>query len=390
MNATWHAGMIRRMGLGSVAALALFAHGARAQGGAAAGPLPSKYIIVKDSASGEMTLVLQMTRIDSLIKRRSALPMGTAEFVAVDSALQVALRSLPRPTQFTSEGGRMQIELAAPRVALRISSMDLIPQGWLGFTAALAVNRNWYDALGQYVEYFEYPTIVEVESNSPASRAGVRVGDLLLAYNGLDVRRQAINLTRLLEPGREVTVRVRRDGDAKEYEVRVEKAPPALAAERRAASAEFMATTAPGMEQRRIVELHAATAASGVRSPTPSAVRAPGAPVGAMVARTMPAMLPPNGMLGAAMMDVNPGVAKALRGMDGKRGVLVMTVPENTPAYRIGLRDGDVILRVESVEVWNTAVLRSRLREAEQASDKVKLSILRDGKTREISYAPPR
>jgi S1-C subfamily serine protease len=372
-----------------VAAIALFAQDVRAQGGAAA-PRPQKYIIIRDTVGGDMT-VPQMMRIDSLIKRRNALPMGTPGFVAADSALQVALQSLPRRTEFSSEAGRVQIELAAPRVALKTSPMDLIPQGWLGFTAALAVNRTWLDQLGQYVEYFEYPTIVEIESNSPASRSGVRVGDLLLAYNGLDVRRQAINLTQLLEPGREVSVRVRRDGDAREYEVRVEKAPPSLAADRRAAVAELMATTmAADVDQRRIVELRAATAASGGKAPTPTAVRAQGAPVAAMVTRTMPAMLPPNGMLGAAMTDVNPGLAKSLRGMDGKRGVLVMTVPENTPAYRLGLRDGDVILRVESVEVWNTAVLRSRLREAEQRSDKVKLSILRDGKTREISYAPPR
>ena len=389
MNAMRNAGMIRLIGWGSVAALALFARGARAQSGAAAGPLPGKVIIMRDTVGGDRTVLLMTPRIDSLVKRRNTLAMGSPEFIAVDSALNEAIAALPRTTGFPNGATRFQIELSAPRAALKASPMDLIPQGWLGFTAALAVNRFWYDALGQYVEYFEYPTIVEIESNSPASRAGVRVGDLLLAYNGLDVRRQAINLTQLLVPGREVSVRVRREGESKEYEVRVEKAPPALAAERRAAVAQLMATTmATNVDQRRIVELHAATAVSGTRPGTPTAVRTPGVPVGTMVARSTPAM--PSGMLGAAMSDVSPGLAKSLRGMDGQRGVLVMTVPENTPAYRIGLRDGDVILRVESVEVWNTAVLRMRLREAEQASDKVKLSILRDGKTREISYAPPR
>jgi hypothetical protein len=41
--------------------------------------------------------------------------------------------------------------------------------------------------------------------------------------------------------------------------------------------------------------------------------------------------------------------------------------------------------------VWNTVVLSGRLREAEQGTpEKIKLTILRDGKTREISFAPPR
>jgi hypothetical protein len=394
MNATRNAGVIRLMGFGSVAALALFAHGARAQGGgAAAGPLPTRYIIVKDSIGGDRTLVLQVSRIDSLMKRRNALPMGTPEFVAVDSALQVALQSLPRSTGVATAGGKFQIEFTAPRVALRGSLLDVIPQGWLGFTAALAVNRDWYGPQGQYVEYFEYPTIVDVEGNSPASRAGVRVGDLVLAYDGRDVRSQPINLTRMLEPGREITVRVRRDGESKEFDVKVEKAPASLAVERRAAATEFMASLPPmGMDERRIVELNAATAVRRTMPGTPVAVGPQGAPTAmAGTLRAVPAMAPSSAMLGAAMTEVTEDHAGALVGMKGKRGVLVTIVPEGSPAYRTGLRSLDVILRVGSFDVTNPAMLRARLREAEQdGSDKVKLTVLRAGKTREITYAPPR
>ncbi len=390
-----YARMFRFMGWSLLAVPSLLARDAQAQGTVATGPVTSKYIFMKDTLGGDRTVFLQITpQLDSLIKRLNSLPVGSAEFFAVDSAIQVTIRSLPWPQdlQAGAGGGQMRISVSAPRAALRTWPMDVIPQGWLGFTA-LAVNRSWPSPAGNYLQYFEYPTIVAVENNSPASKAGIRVGDSLLAYNGLDVRSQPINMTQLLEPGREVAVRVRREGEFRDYEIRVEKAPPGLAEERRAEVARQMASTPrANIEENLIVERTAAA----VRGTMPATAqgRAPTASAGTatLIARAAPSIMPtPSGVLGAAMTDVNADLAGSLVGMKGKRGVLVTTVHEGSPAYRTGLRSGDVILRVGSSDVATTNMLRVLLREAEQdRADRVKLTVLRGGKTREITYAPPR
>jgi hypothetical protein len=400
MNATRNAGMLRLMGSGSLAAFALLAQGALtfaplsagAQGGAAAGAGPTKVMVTKDTIRGDRMMIYRLTtpKIDSLIRRLNDLPLGSAEFFAVDSAIQAAVRSIPRPAEFASSPDKIRIEFSTPRAVLRASPMDVIPQGWLGFTA-LAVNRTWYSPVGSYLQYFEYPTIVAIEANSPASRAGVRVGDSLVAYNGLDVQRQALNMTQLLEPGREVSVRLRREGESREFQLTVEKAPLNLIVERRAAAAEQMASTA-SMEERRIVETQVAAVTRAVGPTRPARAPMAGTMVGATTARATPKMVPAqSGVLGAAMIEVDAGLASAVRGMDGRRGVFVTVVPEGSPADRAGIRVGDVILRVESSDVSNTAQLGLRLyREEANGAEKIKLTILRAGKTRDITYVPPR
>jgi S1-C subfamily serine protease len=278
-------------------------------------------------------------------------------------------------------GARFEISVTTPRAAMR-TKVDLIPRGTLGFTAD-GFNRRFYSAAGDHLQYFEYPTVVAIESNSPAARAGVRSGDLVVAYDGLDVKSNWINMTQLLTPGRELTVKLRREGDTRDVVMSVEKAPERLMAERRAHAA---------MEERRVVEVQAM---AGGRAPTPAAIaRTPVAAggvgggyreVSGVAAATMaPSM---NGVLGAAMTEVDADLAKVVRGMDGKRGVLVTRVPTGSLADRTGLRGGDVILRVDGSDVATVSQFRVRIMLAEQSDqEKVKLTILRDEKTQEITY----
>jgi S1-C subfamily serine protease len=378
MIATHTAGTFRLMTTGTVAALTLIAQGAHAQG-AVGGAQPARVMIAatKDTAGRVNQRVVLITPvIDSLVKRLNGLPIGSAEFAATNAALQAAFRDMPLPP-----GGTYEISVTAPRSAVR-TPVDVVPRGTLGFTAD-GFNRRFYSSTGDYLQYFEYPTVVAIEANSPASRAGVRAGDLVVAYNGDDVRANWINMTQLLTPGRDITVKLRRDGDMRDVLMTVEKAPERLMADRRASVA---------MEDKRVVEVQA-MAASRARTPpsviarTPVAVGAAGGSYGEVRAATATMAPAMNGVLGAAMTDVDADLARVVRGMEGKRGVLVTRVPTGSLADRTGLRGGDVILRVDASDVATVAQFRVRMMLAEQSGqDKVKLTILRDEKTQEITY----
>jgi membrane-associated protease RseP (regulator of RpoE activity) len=366
---------------GILPVLALVAQGALAQsGGAAAGAVqPAKaMIIVRDSTGGRRGFIITPL-IDSLVKRLDVVPLGSAEFVATNAALETAITAQMRPGDVS---GSYHVEVVAPRAVMGLP-MDVVPQGRLGFTAD-GIKRAWYGPGGNYLQYFEYPSVIAIETNSPASKSGVKTGDLLLAYDGLDVTKNPINMTQLLMPGREVVVKLRRDGDTRDVQMTVEKAPPDLLAERRREA------FTNGMEQRRLVEAQAGAMARAT-SPTPSAKASVAAgmigpyrdaPVAAMT--LAPSV---NGALGAAMTELDASFAVAIKGADGKRGVVVTKVPVGSLADRTGLRNGDVILRVGASDVATLSQLRVRLLDADQSGpEKVKLVILRGGKTQDITY----
>lgn len=92
------------------------------------------------------------------------------------------------------------------------------PSGWLGVMSDAAPlmerSRN-----GVVLTYHRFPRIIGVTPNSPARLAGVRSGDILLAYNDTPVVDRPVNLTQLLRPGRKLAITVRRDGAERRYDV---------------------------------------------------------------------------------------------------------------------------------------------------------------------------
>lgn len=400
MNAIRRAGMLRLRHRGSVAALALLSPCAIAIGqGASAGPIPTRATTITTrgdtnrNAIAEMVIVRQMTpRIDSLVRRLDNIPLGSPEYLATEDSLRTALQALAssRPTAFTQRVGTFSVQLAPGR-ALRGSPLDVIPQGWFGFGTD-GVNVPWTEPSGSWVRYFEYPTVVQVDANSPGSRAGVRFGDSVLAFNGLDLRQNPINLTRLLTPGSEVSVKLRRDGESKELTILVEKAPAAVMAERRNAAVAMMASAPPpaflgDSMERRVLELRAAGMAASAQSGRLTVSAGPRSTRAASGGATMAATVAPSmrGVFGAAMADVDADLAASIVGLKGKRGVFVERVPVGSPAERMGLKRGDVILQVESYEIPNTTHLQVRIQQADANHlNKVRLLILRGGKKQDL------
>jgi hypothetical protein len=106
----------------------------------------------------------------------------------------------------------------------RLAQTAMAP-GWIGIVVSGAPTEVRIENNEMFMRYLTYPEIASVDPSSPAQRAGLYPGDTLMAYNGRDVRREEISMTRLLRPKATVNVRVRRDGKEKELPVVVAEAP---------------------------------------------------------------------------------------------------------------------------------------------------------------------
>src|SRR5262249_45525084 len=79
------------------------------------------------------------------------------------------------------------------------------------------------------VRYFAYPDVISVDPGSPADRAGIKPGDVLVAYNGTDLIGHEFNLGDIFAPKKRVDVSVRRDGEVKDYSMIVAMVPDEVA-----------------------------------------------------------------------------------------------------------------------------------------------------------------
>ena len=218
--------------------------------------------------------------------------------------------------------------------------------GWLGMSTQ-GPNRQMSMNGELFVTQFDYPVIVTVDPQSPAEKAGIMAGDVLVAYNGIDVVNHEFNLTTLLKPDSKVAVTVRRDGETKEYQLVAARAPRRIV-DRRA----FEAQAAAG------------AIAFGRGEPSDGPRRADvifNVPPERTFNRAVPAspllVITPNGVFGANLSNVNSELARKL---NLKAGVLVNDVPEDSPAFRAGLRIGDVITAVGDQPVVSLFELRQR------------------------------
>lgn len=178
--------------------------------------------------------------------------------------------------------------------------------------------------------------ITTVEPDSPAEKAGLKPGDVVLEYNGQRVEgtAQFVRFVRETPPGRTVRLTVFRNGSTQTVSATI--------AERRGRAFRFRT---PGAEEE-----------FDIRIPRIEAL--PDVPRVTMSWRT--------GMLG---IEGEPLRDSQLGDFFGVRdGVLVRSVLKGTPAEKAGLKAGDVIVRVDDRKVSEPRDITSALRAARDAS----------------------
>jgi C-terminal processing protease CtpA/Prc len=337
--------------------------------------------------TSRVLVVRLMGKVDSLQRIFLGKPMSADDRERVKGQMEVMIRQLTDLSQNAVAFGLQEAndatreamnDAARQMYQLRVEprvTADATPKGWIGLTFVGVPVTDVRDG-EYYVQFLDYPEVESVEPASPAQRAGIAHGDLLLSFNGQDVTSRAISMTRLLQPNRKIVVRMERNGEPHDYSLVVAKAPQSYASR----MDDFTAPRAPAPP----------TAPVMAEMPTPPAA-AP-APRGVFYVSPQPA--PVNGMVragssfsfngsdemagvaGASMSTLNPDFAKNLH-LGADHGVLVIDAPAGTPAAEAGLRNGDIVVKVGGVDVATVREMRRAL-ERRAGEDTIELQIVRD------------
>lgn len=193
----------------------------------------------------------------------------------------------------------------------------------------------------------EYGAVVEeVEENSPAARAGIEKGDVILAFAGEKVWSVAQFRRRIGEtpPGRDVALLLSRDGKTRSVTVKLE-----------ARSESFMMPQMPSIQipSFRMPEIHIPRGNFEFDLPSPT-------------------------RLGVSGVDLTPQLA-AYFGVSQGKGVLVSEVFGGTPAEKAGLKSGDCIVRFAGADIGTLSELREALARTDESSSRnFSLTIVRD------------
>jgi serine protease Do len=327
-------------------------------GAQAAGAMPSRPREPRDSA--ELRAVMKsQARLDSfvtLMRELKQTPIGTAEYEAMRARIDALAPMLQNRVMIRTNGA------GAPPG----------PKGWIGLRPQGPSTIN-FGPDGYFIQYFDYPSIISVDPESPAKRAGIVPGDVLIAYDGVDVKGHRFDLTRMLIPDKKLSVAVRHDGEPKEFTLIVAPAP-VQKWER-----ELDIGVGGSIHLERVNPGDPPRGSAFFDTPFPGGI-------GGVRAGTMSPfriLISPNGAFGAILSTVSPELARTLK---LETGVLVNDVTDETPAFTSGLRPGDVIVSVAgqsvaTLKAFQEAVL---VRKAERA---VVLDVVRDKRPRKVTVS---
>ena len=247
-------------------------------------------------------------------------------------------------TQLAVRRSALSRALAARANALRnqerIFTWSSDENGWLGVTveevsADRAKELKLANARGVYLS--------DVDANSPAGKAGLKVGDVITEFNGQRVEgtAQFRRLVQEIPPGRSVSLSYWRDGRSQNATVE-------------------MGSRGDQIE-RRVEVLRPHDFSFNIPMPE---LR------GDIFTMSRQPRLGINGQ------DLNKQLGSYFGAPDGE-GVLVTEVNSGTPAEKAGMKAGDVITKIDGNRVRDLNELRERLRDARDKKS-VSVTVLRN------------
>ena len=232
---------------------------------------------------------------------------------------------------FSPTGGSIGIGFAVPsnmvrKVVAQLEANGRVERGFLGVStqpvdAAMAAALKLPQAGGALV--------AEVTTDSPAAKAGMEPGDVIVAVNG-DRIADGRGLARAvadIAPGKEARITIRRAAAERDLTVQVAAQPDA--------DRTVMADAAEAHGRK----------------------------------------------LGVALAPITPQARQALGLQDDQKGTVIAEVADGSPAEDAGLRAGDVIVAVGQTPVNNPEQATRAIRAGLGKGSSVALRILRDGRS---------
>jgi len=224
---------------------------------------------------------------------------------------------------FSRSGGNIGIGFAIPinmvrSIVPQLKEFGTVTRGWLGVMIQ-PVDKDIARSLD--LEEAKGALVAKVFPNSPASEAGIELGDVIVKFDGNEVPESADlpTIVAATPVGKTINVVVVRNGKKKKLEVTVAKLEDASA----------------GAEPIEADEL------------------------------------------GLSVQDISPEIAKELGLDDDTEGVVVSSVGRGSPAEEAGIRAGDVIQMVGNRSVKSADEFRDEL--AERSDEESLLVLVRRG-----------
>lgn len=254
---------------------------------------------------------------------------------------------------------------------LTLEAQNEAPKGWVGVLITTGIGEA--NASGRLV-FRDYPVIESIDPGSPAEKAGLRAGDILISINAQDFKLNPIPMNELLVPGRRITFRYLRDNAAKVSKM--------IVAERPAGTTKSVEVSIRPVEDIRAIAARKA-ATEGVSRQVQIRERIPVAPSVSMVPLVFGNGTTSIAIAGADMTQLNDGLRKALK-INGD-GIFVINVTVPSLAAQSGLESGDVIIRANKASVENPGQLIRMMIEATQSSvNQLALQVLRNQKQQNV------
>lgn len=310
-------------------------------------------------------------------KQRAAVPDSQVKLTAQSQLLFNRLREV------SVEQGKLrrQIEMMCETVRKPAGSLGVL-------TTGMQMKEQRSDGT-TIIRFLEPPTIASVDPGSPAERAGVRAGDVLIEIGGHQLPRQQVIFAELLRPGKEIVMKVQRGGETVTFTPIVEPV-----------------ADEPANSSCHLVEPGLAYVLQPVPAQAGGFARARVSPEGETqgyayrfatrrdssgTARVVPVPSTSGVVSAGPMVSMFTGNASSLAGLqlitlsqESSRafgvefGILVNQVAPGTPGREAGLEGGDILISADSVDLRTIRQLQTVISRA--ADRRVTLVLMRDKK----------